>query len=57
MQKQHFPNCARRHGCVESRGQSKLQVLCSKHIAHHREQKSLYETMELNDDKEFEQIL
>jgi hypothetical protein len=42
---------------VESHGQLKLLVLCNKHIAHHREQKSLDETAELNDDKEFEQIL
>jgi hypothetical protein len=42
---------------VESHGQSTLLVLCNKHIAHHREQKLLDETAELNVDKEFEQIL
>jgi len=56
-QKQHFPNCVRRHDYVESHDQSKLQGLHSKRIDRHHEQKLLYAIVGLNDDKEFEQIL
>jgi hypothetical protein len=55
-QKQHFPSCVHRRGYAESHGQLMLQVLRSKHIDRHHEQKLPGETAELNDDKEFEQI-
>jgi hypothetical protein len=56
MQKQHFPNYVRHHGFGESHGQLKLQVLSSKHNAHHRGQRLLDVKAELSDDKECEQI-
>jgi formylmethanofuran dehydrogenase subunit E len=35
---QHFPSYGHHRESVGSRDQSKLQVRCSKHIVHHREQ-------------------
>jgi hypothetical protein len=57
MLKQRFPNCGHLHDYVELRDQSMSQVLHSKHIDRHHEQKSLDETAEQSGDKEFEQIL
>jgi hypothetical protein len=37
--KQHSPNYGNHHDYVELRDQLKLQVRCSKHIAHHRAQR------------------
>jgi hypothetical protein len=42
---------------VESHGQLRLQVLCSKHNVHHHEQRLLYVKVAQSDDKEYEQIL
>jgi hypothetical protein len=56
MQKLRSPNCELRHGCAESRDQSKSQVLCSKHIVHHLEQKLHDVKVEQSGDKEYEQI-
>jgi hypothetical protein len=56
-QKQHFPNYGRHHDYVELHGRLKLQVLNSKHIGHHREQRLHVVTVELNGDMECEQIL
>jgi hypothetical protein len=54
--KQHSPNYGNHHDCVESHDQSKLQVPCNKHIAHHHAQRVRAAKVELHDDKEFEQI-
>jgi hypothetical protein len=54
--KQHFPNCAHHHGCVELRDQSKLQAPRNKRIDHHLEQKLHDEKVELSGDMEYEQI-
>jgi hypothetical protein len=53
---QRFPNCAHRHDCAESHGQSMSQVRNSKRIDHHLGQKLRAEKVELHDDMEFEQI-
>jgi hypothetical protein len=54
--KQHFPNCAHHHDCVELRDQLMLQVLRNKRIDRHLEQILHDEKVELNVDKECEQI-
>jgi hypothetical protein len=56
MQKQHSPNCAHRHDCAESHGQSMLQVRCNKRIGHHLAQILHDVKVALHDDMEFEQI-
>jgi hypothetical protein len=56
-QKQHFPSCDHHHDCVESRGQSMLQVQRNKRNDHHLWQISRGEIMELNVDMEFAQTL
>jgi len=55
-QRQHSPNYVHRHEIVESHDQSKLQVLCSKHIAHHRAQRWRDVKEELHGDMESSQI-
>jgi len=55
-QRQHFPSYVRRRENVESRGQSKLQVHCSKHSVHHRAQILLDEKVAQHGDKESLQI-
>jgi hypothetical protein len=54
--KQHSPNYGNHHDYVELHDQSKLQVRCSKHIAHHHAQRVRAAKVELRGDKEFEQI-
>jgi hypothetical protein len=54
--KQHSPNCENHRDYVESRDRLKSQVRCSKHTAHHREQKVRAAKVELHGDMEFEQI-
>jgi hypothetical protein len=53
--KQRSPNYGNHHDCVGSHAQSKLQVRCSKHIAHHHVQRVRDAKVELRGDKEFEQ--
>jgi hypothetical protein len=54
--KQHSPNYGNHHDYVESHDQLKLQVRCSKHIAHHHAQRVRAAKVEPHGDKEFEQI-
>jgi hypothetical protein len=54
--KQHSPNYGNHHDYVELHDQSKLQVRCSKHIAHHHAQRVRAAKVEPHGDKEFEQI-
>jgi hypothetical protein len=54
--KPRFPNCAHRHDCAESHGQSMSQVRRNKHIAHHLWQILRDEKVVLHVDMEFEQI-
>jgi hypothetical protein len=54
--KRRFPNCAHRHDCAESHGQSMSQVRNSKRIDRHLGQKLRDEKVEPHDDMEFEQI-
>jgi CDGSH-type Zn-finger protein len=56
MHSQHSPNCDRRHENVESRDQSKLQVLRNKRNDHHHEQKLHDVKVEQCDDMESLQI-
>jgi hypothetical protein len=54
--KQRSPNYGNPHDFVELRDQSKLQVRCSKHIAHHRAQREHVWKVGPRGDKEFERI-
>jgi hypothetical protein len=52
---QHSPNYVNHRDYVESRGQSKLPVQCSKRSDHHRAQKVRVWKVGPHGDKEFEQ--